>query len=778
MNKYILSVFALAAGLVSAQAQTVVPISTARTLPAGSVTVQGTVLNGPELGTIRYIQDATGAVAAYNGSFFSANTVVAGDSIQVTGVCANYNNLAEFGTTGHTATISVVGTAAKMPAPIEFGPAQWANAFNEQYEGQLVKLKRVPTLGSGTGVFAGSTNYTIAGNSALQLRISNVASPLIGTNLPADTFDVIGIMSQFCSSPTSGCTSGYQLLPRVLSDLILSSRPALNGRIVASVIDTNSLNLSLSATNQAVAVLRWGTVPGVYTDSLNSGMQMVDFNFLLQNLSPATVYYVNVTFTNATGSLTTSVFPFVTKSKSSGKITTYFTQSTNPAVSWPNNQATSLSTIVDDTLIAYINRAKESLDIAIYNWNNTSLSNITTAVNAAYSRGVKVRVIADGSTAQIGLQGLAAGIQSINSPQGTSPGGGNYSIMHNKFVVFDANSTNPNDAFVWTGSTNWTAEQINSDYNNVVIFQDQSIARVYRIEFEEMWGSNTLTPGAYFTGTSGTARFGNNKKDNTPHNVKVGNTNVEVYFSPSDATTSHIISTINTTNHSLQTANLVVTRTDIASAIRSTVTALANQSCSAAIVNDTGSTGAPGVFRTLRGGLGTNRAIVKPNRFALFHHKYLIVDSDYPDSDPAVLTGSHNWSTAGETTNDENTVIIHDQSTANKFYQEFSARMIEFGATTYGNNCRYVTETEAPVAVSKNLNVYPNPSSAAFSIALENVHGSAQISVTDMAGRVIISKTTLVAGSLNEQVSITASGLYVVHVTAEGKSYTQKVSVQ
>ena len=32
------------------------------------------------------------------------------------------------------------------------------------------------------------------------------------------------------------------------------------------------------------------------------------------------------------------------------------------------------------------------------------------------------------------------------------------------------------------------------DRNNVIAIQDQTLAQAYKIEFEEMWGSNTLTP--------------------------------------------------------------------------------------------------------------------------------------------------------------------------------------------------------------------------------------------------------------------------------------------
>lgn len=55
-------------------------------------------------------------------------------------------------------------------------------------------------------------------------------------------------------------------------------------------------------------------------------------------------------------------------------------------------------------------------------------------------------------------------------------------------------SSNPADAIVWTGSTNWDEEQINSDVNNVIIFQDQTLAQAYTTEFNQMWGGTGLSP--------------------------------------------------------------------------------------------------------------------------------------------------------------------------------------------------------------------------------------------------------------------------------------------
>ena len=152
-----------------------------------------------------------------------------------------------------------------------------------------------------------------------------------------------------------------------------------------------------------------------------------------------------------------------------------------------------LPSAIDDTLIAYINSAKYTIDFTMYNFNNQGISNISTALIAAANRGLRVRVIGCGTTANLGMDELMG--TAVNVLVGPSSSG-RTGIMHNKFILFDAESADANEPLVWTGSTNLTDGQINLDANNVIIIQDQSLARAYQIEFEEMWGSSECTANA------------------------------------------------------------------------------------------------------------------------------------------------------------------------------------------------------------------------------------------------------------------------------------------
>ena len=74
------------------------------------------------------------------------------------------------------------------------------------------------------------------------------------------------------------------------------------------------------------------------------------------------------------------------------------------------------------------------------------------------------------------------------------------------------------------------------------------------------------------------------------------------------------------------------------------------------------------------------------------HHKYMVIDQAAPTSDPIAFTGSHNWSAAADNDNDENTLVIHDATIANIYYQNFVKRFVD-------NNGVLNELTGPPVAV-------------------------------------------------------------------------------
>jgi hypothetical protein len=223
----------------------------------------------------------------------------------------------------------------------------------------------------------------------------------------------------------------------------------------------------------------------------------------------------------------------------------------------------------------------------------------------------------------------------------------------------------------------------------VIIIQDQSLARGYKIEFEEMWGSTGSSPDA------NRARFGFTKKNNTPHEFVINGKRVECYFSPTDGVNSKIVQTINTTNNDLSIATMLITRTEMADAIAAQKT----QGDAVNVITNAEST-VPAVTTILSTALGTH--LTYDNESAgLLHHKYMVVDQGAPASDPLVFTGSHNWSAAADNDNDENTLIVHDATIANIYYQSFVKRFVE-------NNGVLFELTGPPTAINDSANTTMN----------------------------------------------------------------------
>ncbi len=750
-RRLVLGAALLLAAPMGASAQTT--IAAARAAALGStVRVRGVVTNGAELGPIRYLEDGTGGLAGYSPA--QLGNVLVGDSIDITGTLKNYNGLLEI----DPVTNVTVLAQGRMLRPVTVPAAQATNLWAEQYESRLVRIDGNTSFTSAAGAavttLAGNTNYRLNNVAANAVRVSassSGADGLIGKPAPTTGFDLIGIMSQFAPMGTGG----YQLLPRLYADFVLGNAPNIASQPVVTDITTTSLTVSFTTQNPGDGRVEYGTSPTNLNQSTTSATTGTQHSVGLTGLQPATVYYVRVASTNAVGTSIGRVVPIITESLSSGRIRVWFTRDFDATYAWPaGNSPTHIPNAMSDSVAALLDRARLTADISIYNWNDAV---ILGGVVRAKNRGVRVRVISDGTTANVSTGGLpAAGIPEIE--RNTTRG-----IMHNKVIIIDAEATDPSQPMVWTGSTNWTSGQLRADPNSALLIQDQSLARVYQMEFEEMWGSNTATPG--------TPKFGPSKTDNTPHYLKIGGRAVQSWFSPSDGTNNRLIETINTADNDLHFASMLITRSDLAQAIRNRIQSQGILSRSEGLVNDTAGAGAP-PFRTLKNYMGVRMQYF--NFTSIMHHKYLLVDVG--GSDPTTWVGSHNWSGGADTDNDENTLVIHDQRITNQYYQEFTKRIQDQNAGITLVQFQ-VTGLPAETAGSTRLSatIYPNPTTGTFRVqAGEMVRGAVQVTLLDASGRTVL-KTNVIAAP-DHSISLDAerlpAGLYHLRVeTATGTQF-------
>ena len=688
-----------------------VDIATARNQGIGAnVTITGIVTNGDELGVIRYIQDNTAGMALYDASLSSFQR---GDEVTVSGTLVDYNGLLEM----NPVNSNSINSSGNTVSPQIVTP----NQIGESTESELVQIDNV-IFNNGGAVFTANTTFDFTSNNQTGRIYIKTGHTLVGRLIPMGPVTLIGISSQHTYSvPPVG---DYQILPRDTNDIVQAGSIVFTSGVTQSNITTSSFDLSWSTSLPSSTNCNYDINTNLSNTINNAGANQLH-TISLTGLQPATFYYVECYSVNGTDTAFSSTGIYSTASNSSGKIRPYFNYSVDNSFS-TGVDAQNIGSAFRDTIAAYIDLAQNTLDICVYNASSVFLAN---AINDAYNRGVQVRYIADDDAQNLMLPNLDPNIPVvIRDP---SPAG----IMHNKFIIVDANSVN--NSWVMGGSTNWTdPSNLLNDYNNIIFIQDQAIAKAYTLEFEEMWGGV----------------FGTHKLDNTPHKFNLNGINVEVYFSPSDRTTSKILDLIKTANQSVEFGLLSFTRDDLGDAI-------IDQDIQFGVT-------VRGIIESKNssnGGEYDNLVAANVNVRShegvthQFHHKYLIVDANLTMSNPAVLTGSHNWSNNAENNSDENTIIIYDHTISNIYLQEFEERWSELSTTSIND----YSDTK--------LSIYPNPSNQVIFIDSENEIKN--ISVFTAEGKLI--KTTK-----DINITIENSGVYFIKVeTIEGNTY-QKVVVE
>lgn len=274
--------------------------------------------------------------------------------------------------------------------------------------------------------------------------------------------------------------------------------------------------------------------------------------------------------------------------------------------------------------------------------------------------------------------------------------------MHNKFAVVD-------DTWVFTGSWNFTVTGLYGSEENmangvlggnqqhVVELHAPAVANAYETEFNEMWGSNTMTPDA------SVSNFGTGKTDNTEHLFDVGGKMVEVYFSTGDDALGRMRELVKN-EADLNTYFTIFAWSDQGlvdelknkyegsyNDLEGTLTGFDvkglfdysfwNQWWSAS-VDMTGRTASQTSVDNPNTRWANPAPVYKANEDRKLHSKTMIIDAD-TNSDPTVVVGSTNWSNNGNNVNDENMLIIHDAAVVNQFVQEFNARYMSAGGSMY-----------------------------------------------------------------------------------------------
>ena len=728
------------------------------------------------------IQDATGGITLFQAAGIGPFHFNLGDSVTVEGTVTHFNGLTELGTlggyvlhsTGNFAVDPLVLTCAQVNATLLVSSP---DSFPEFNESRLVRINNVTrTAGTWpTTCLGANTTLTIQDASGSTTLFIDKDSEACGSSDPSGPFDVVGLLSQYdTSAPYS---TGYQIVPRFKTDIVpLTPGPNFTSSPQAEILDSTIVRITWGTDVASTSLVVYGLTTA-YGSAVGDSTPVADHGVLLTGLTPGKLYHYRVASTDAQGTRLSGDFIFVTPSSTPGAMNFYFSKTIDASLAYPDVAQGEVYLLTP--VLARIAAATSDISVAVYSFSITPLTN---ALLAAKDRGVKVRLIMDAGAASTEANRLVA--QGI--PVITSTYGGNHlsgGIHHNKFFAFDARDADSSNDWVWTGSVNMSDENM-ADANNGIEIQDYGLAQAYLTEFNEEWGSATDTPSA------ATSRMGNRKADNTPHHFVINGIDVDLYFSPSDCTESRIVNAIGTADSSVCFSILVLTSDPIADAMRNKFFGISGFDVRGVFdnsnINQAGSE-----WPEMSGTGGTSPwnppADVHADAEAgLIHHKYAIIDQGYPALSPMVVTGSHNWSNAANTENDENTLVFHDARIANLYTQEFAMRYRNSGGLA---DLQVVGVGDKTLAGGLRLSSpYPNPAAggAVVEFALPGGVSPGQkmsLKLYDLQGRLV---KTLVEGPAvagPQRVSVRAedgdgvdlaSGVYFLRLEAQGGRLSQK----
>jgi len=355
---------------------------------------------------------------------------------------------------------------------------------------------------------------------------------------------------------------------------------------------------------------------------------------------------------------------------------------------WP---ADSCDVELCTSLAGLLGKAQTSIDFAIYGMRNQS--EVLAALTAAKGRGVRVRGVVDrdseGKNIYSSTDALVEALGRIGSdqqadqklarqqarqgwggepacarPAGTEgpvqclaydlgdkcllaahasrePLGSGDAIMHDKFFVID-------ERYVWTGSTN-VSDSCSGGYNaNLVAVIDSSVlAKRYVEEFEQMYQK-----GAYH-------RL---KRSHGRLKVELGDADVELLFSPQDAPIRNgVRPLIKQAKRKIDIAVFFLTHKHIAEDL----IAAHQRGVKVRIILD--ATAAKNEYTKHELLRAAGIPVKVENWGGKMHMKAAAIDGQH------VIAGSMNWTSSGEFSNDENTLLVHSPTHAEQFHRFFDS---------------------------------------------------------------------------------------------------------
>lgn len=297
---------------------------------------------------------------------------------------------------------------------------------------------------------------------------------------------------------------------------------------------------------------------------------------------------------------------------------------------------------IEDALIAAIDNAQETVDVASLDFN---LPGLTNALVNAQMRGLRVRMVLD----------LENGTQEMKASNGNGnqefaalkvlkkgqikvvDGGRPEGLMHNKFIIVDG-------AKLFVGSANFSYNDFFHNDNNILEIDERQLIENYQAKFDDLFVNE---------------RFGMMSKVGAAHTkVTIDGAQVENFFSPRDKIIRRLVALISEARESVRFMAYAYTHKDLAEAMIERHKAgiavegvLDGRNTAHSVLASLSCAGIP--------------VMTDGNRYAM-HHKVIIIDNE------TIVTGSFNFTVAADESNDENILIIHNPAVAALFLQEYT----------------------------------------------------------------------------------------------------------
>ncbi|MBF2013717.1 MAG: DUF655 domain-containing protein [Rivularia sp. T60_A2020_040] len=262
----------------------------------------------------------------------------------------------------------------------------------------------------------------------------------------------------------------------------------------------------------------------------------------------------------------------------------------------------------------------------------------------------------------------------------TADGSKGSSLMHHKFIVID-------NRFVIVTSANFTLSDIHGDYsnynslgnaNNLLKIDSVELADIFTKEFNIMWGDGVAEKFD--------SKFGLQKPQRDFQQVTLGNSKITVTFSPTSPTQPWIESsngligkTLNSAVNSIDAVLFVFSAQRLSNILETRhkqnvkIRTLLEPDFAYRFYSE--SLDMMGVALSDKCKYELNNqpwqnpiqtvGVPLLTKGDLLHHKYAVIDQK------TVITGSHNWTEAANTGNDETVLVIENPQVAAHYIREF-----------------------------------------------------------------------------------------------------------